>query len=96
MSVINLSASSETLAQIREMVREMLKNKYIRDERSIDIINMLSENPICDFGAQYLDLGFYKFLRQEVTTAEIASKIEKKAKTFQKTLDTMLSQLENQ
>ena len=72
-----------------------LKNKYLRDERSVDIINMMSENPVSDFGAQYLDLGFYSFMRDQ-KNANIASSIKSKSKRFQSTLEKMLKNLESE
>ena len=54
---------------------------------------MLAVHPMNDFGALYLDLGFYSFLRSDVKNADIASAIAKKAKSFQKTLDKMLEKL---
>ena len=72
-----------------------LKNKYLRDERSIDIINMMSENPVSDFGAQYLDLGFHSFMRN-LKSASVTSTIKSKSKFFQATLKKMIENLESE
>ena len=72
-----------------------LKNKYLRDERSVDIINMMSENPVSDFGAQYLDLGFHSFMRNQKKES-IASSLENRSKVFVKNLDKMLKALESE
>ena len=61
---------------------DALKNKYIRSEKSIEIIDMLSKNPVCDFGIQYYNLG-------------LASLLEKQKKTFEAKLADMLSALED-
>ena len=73
---------------------DALKNKYIRDERSIDIINMMSENPVSDFGAQYIGLDFSNFLRYGIAGKNITSGIKREGKKFQQRLDTMLEGLE--
>jgi|LSQX01.2.fsa_nt_gb hypothetical protein len=75
-------------------LEDALKNKYIRDLESVETINMLTVHPLSDFGALYLDLGFYSFLRFDVKDENIASAIEKKAKTFAKNLEKMLVALE--
>jgi len=74
---------------------DAFKNKYIRDERSIEIIDMMSENPICDFGAQYLDLGFHNFMRG-LSSENIVSKLKGQSKVMEKKLASMLSALEGE
>lgn len=71
-----------------------LKNKYLRDERSIDIINMMSENPVSDFGALYLDLGFHSFMRSQKNES-ITSAFEKRTKIFVRNLGRMIESLES-
>ena len=71
-----------------------LKNKYIRDERSVEIINMLSEYPLCDFGAQYSDLGFVSTVRG-FTKENVASKIASIEKSLKRNLKSLVRKLDN-
>ena len=73
---------------------DALKNKYIRSEKSIEIIDMLSKNPVCDFGMQYYNLGIADFLKGLSNTSGLASQLEKQKKTFESKLADMLSALE--
>lgn len=75
---------------------DALKNKYIRSEKSIEIINMLSQNPVCDFGLQYYDLGIAAFLKGLGNTSGIASTLKSQETTFRSKLESMLSALEGE
>lgn len=70
---------------------DALKNKYIRDEESVEVINMLLAQPICNFGAQIGDLGFSAFLKSIAGSDNIASRIAANKKKFDKTLEQILS-----
>lgn len=94
MALLEASAAEGGRTIIPTYLETALKNKYIRDIESVDTINMLIQNPMCDFGAQYLDLGFYSFLRYEVPDANIASSIAKSAQKFMGNLDKLLTALE--
>jgi len=74
---------------------DALKNKYIRSEKSIEIIDMLSKNPVCDFGLQYYNLGIADFLKGLSNKSVLASQLEKQKKTFEAKLADMLSALED-
>ena len=74
---------------------DCLKNKYIRDEDSIEMIDLMAGNPVSDFGVQYIDFGFCEFIEHGVTSSDIASKIEKRAAVFQRKLDTMLEKMKD-
>lgn len=76
-------------------IEDALKNKYIRDEESVETINMLIQNSMCDFGAQYIDLGFPNFIRYEVKGANIESSLRSADKKFRNKLAQMLGELES-
>ena len=73
---------------------DALKNKYIRDERSVEIINMLSAFPVSDFGAQYLELGFVSTVRG-FSGANAASKVASYEKRLKKNLESLIESLES-
>ena len=72
-----------------------LINKFIRDEESVEVIDILSAYPVCDFGLQYYDLGFAEFMGAG-KTAEMASRIEKVTNKFANTLAGLLKKLEEE
>ncbi len=94
MALLEFCAAKSYAEIMPAYLEDALKNKYIRDVESVETINMLTVHPLSDFGALYLDLGFYSFLRYDVKDENIASAIEKKAKSFNKTLEKMLKTLE--
>lgn len=57
---------------------------------------MLSQNPVCDFGLQYYDLGIAAFLKGLGNTSGIASTLKSQETTFRSKLESMLSALEGE
>ncbi len=68
-----------------------LKNKYLRDERSVEVIDMLAKQPVCNFGAEVRDLGFSDFLKTLYGKDNITSQLASQTKKFEKTLEKILS-----
>ncbi len=72
-----------------------LKNKYSRDPESAEMIDLIRENIISDFGFQYTSTGFNNFFRGQTTAGGgIASTIAKKEKAWTKLLEKIIKSLE--
>lgn len=72
-----------------------LKNKYTRDEQSAEMIDLIRQNIVSDFGFQYTATGFNNFFRAQTKKgAEVASTIAKNEKTWTAALDKILKALE--
>ncbi|HHX53471.1 MAG TPA: hypothetical protein GX704_01045 [Clostridiales bacterium] len=72
-----------------------LKNKYTRDADSADMIDLIRENIISDFGFLYTETGMNNFFRSYVVKGEgISSIIAKSEKMWSKTLDKIITNLE--
>ncbi len=72
-----------------------LKNKYTRDADSAEMIDLIRENIVSDFGFLYTETGMNNFFRGYVLKGEgIASIIAKMEKKWNKTLDKIITNLE--
>lgn len=72
-----------------------LKNKYTRDAESAEMIDLIRENVVSDFGFQYTSTGFNNFYRAQVKAGSgIASTIAKKEKSWNASLTKILEKLE--
>ncbi|MHB1154743.1 MAG: hypothetical protein ACYCWE_19110 [Eubacteriales bacterium] len=72
-----------------------LKNKYTRDEQSAEMIDLIRQNIVSDFGFQYTATGFNNFFRAQTKKgAEVASTIAKNEKSWTTSLDKILKALE--
>jgi len=73
-----------------------LKNKYTRDENSAAMIDLIRENIVSDFGFQYTATGFNNFFRQRTKDGVgVATTIAKLQKSWTKSLENILKQLED-
>lgn len=73
-----------------------LKNKYTRDENSAAMIDLIRQNIVSDFGFQYTSTGFNNFFRQRTKDGVgVATMIAKMQKSWTKSLDKILQQLED-
>ena len=72
-----------------------MKNKYSRDAESAEMIDLIREHVIADFGFLYTDTGMSNFFRAYTKKGEgITSIIAKKESSWQKSLDKILAALE--
>ena len=72
-----------------------LKNKYTRDADSADMIDLIRENIISDFGFLYTETGMNNFFRSYVVKGQgISSIIAKSEKVWSKTLEKIIGNLE--
>lgn len=72
-----------------------LKNKYTRDEKSAEMIDLIRKNIVSDFGFQYTTTGFNNFFRQRTKDGVgVATLIAKMQKSWTKSLEKILQQLE--
>lgn len=72
-----------------------LKNKYTRDEQSAEMIDLIRQNIVSDFGFQYTETGFNNFFRNQTKTgAGVASTIAKNEKSWTASLEKILTALE--
>ncbi len=72
-----------------------LKNKYTRDEKSAEMIDLIRKNIVSDFGFQYTATGFNNFFRQRTKDGVgVATLIAKLQKSWTKSLDKILELLE--
>jgi hypothetical protein len=72
-----------------------LKNKYTRDEQSAEMIDLIRQNIVSDFGFQYTATGFNNFFRAQTTKgAEVASVIASREKSWNAALAKILEALE--
>lgn len=72
-----------------------LKNKYTRDEQSAEMIDLIRQNIVSDFGFQYTATGFNNFFRAQTKKgAEVASTIAKSEKSWTAALEKILLALE--
>lgn len=73
-----------------------LKNKYTRDEKSAEMIDLIRQNIVSDFGFQYTATGFNNFFRQRTKDgAGVATIIARMQKSWTKSLEKILQQLED-
>lgn len=73
-----------------------LKNKYTRDEESAEMIDLIRQNIVSDFGFIYTETGFNNFFRQYTKKGDtIASTIAKNEKSWSRKLEKILTALEN-
>ncbi len=72
-----------------------LKNKYTRDEKSAEMIDLIRKNIVSDFGFQYTATGFNNFFRSRTKTGVgVATHVAKSQKSWEKSLETILKSLE--
>ncbi len=72
-----------------------MKSKYSRDAESAEMIDLIREHVVADFGFLYSDTGMNNFFRAYTKKGDgIASVIAKKESSWQKSLDKILTALE--
>ncbi|MDD4772831.1 MAG: hypothetical protein PHZ09_04420 [Eubacteriales bacterium] len=72
-----------------------LKNKYTRDEQSAEMIDLIRENIVSDFGFQYTATGFNNFFRAQTKKgAEVASIMARSENKWITSMENILEALE--